>query len=84
MARGFRNRTVEQVLEPLLSFMEAVHGSGRSMMEEDEEDQVMYTAVSWDYSSAFDRVSPDTCRSLWTSFGIPELIANSFHDVWKG
>eukprot|EP00969_Alexandrium_andersonii_P076697 3381828-Alexandrium_andersonii.AAC.1 len=45
---------------------------------------MMYTAVGWDYSSAFDRVSPDICCSLWISVGIPELVADRFHDIWKG
>eukprot|EP00969_Alexandrium_andersonii_P205734 9090491-Alexandrium_andersonii.AAC.1 len=47
MAGGLPGRAVEGVLEPLLSFFEEVHNNLAACEE--------YWAVSWGYSSAFDR-----------------------------
>eukprot|EP00969_Alexandrium_andersonii_P322550 14251332-Alexandrium_andersonii.AAC.1 len=56
VACGSPGRTVEGVLESLLQFSDETHDE---IGECDE-----YWAVSWGYSSAFDRVSPGLCGAL--------------------
>eukprot|EP00969_Alexandrium_andersonii_P297509 13149349-Alexandrium_andersonii.AAC.1 len=56
MAGGLPKRTAEQVLEPLLVFMEATHQASMEMEGEGLlAERPTYYAKSWGYSSAFDR-----------------------------
>ena len=38
---------------------------------------------SWDYESAFDRVSPRLVGAVWRYLGIPDVITNSIVFVWE-
>eukprot|EP00969_Alexandrium_andersonii_P297229 13135487-Alexandrium_andersonii.AAC.1 len=74
MGGGIPERSIEEVLEPFLTWLEEAHSGRLGHCE--------YWATSWGYSSAFDRVSPDLVGGIWQLFGVPPRILNSFLDMW--
>eukprot|EP00969_Alexandrium_andersonii_P073958 3262293-Alexandrium_andersonii.AAC.1 len=57
------------VLEPLLLFLEAVRRTDGRLDQQEEE--ILYWATSWGYSSAFDRVDPAICTAVWQELDVP-------------
>eukprot|EP00969_Alexandrium_andersonii_P179170 7921030-Alexandrium_andersonii.AAC.1 len=80
MAGGWPRRTVEGVLEPIVSFLESAHAVGGVLDEQDY--GTLYTATSWDYASAFDRVSPSVCCDVLAMCGVPQHIVRGILNLW--
>eukprot|EP00969_Alexandrium_andersonii_P369550 15475424-Alexandrium_andersonii.AAC.1 len=86
MAGGLRGRATEAVLEPLLTFIEEHHlevrGLGRCELA-GAEGQTLYEGCSWDFETAFDRVTLELVFDIWADLGVPVELADGVRQLWS-